>query len=149
MERRLGIRLLYLRDASFEVPLGDQAFSEDIPADEVETRMRMRNDTREIAGGYEVVLTLNVTATLKDGRTLYSAEIRQAGIFEITGFSGSDLFGLLGGYCPNQLFPFAREAITNLVARGGFPRLMIPPVNLDAIYAQHAQEAASSRKGVH
>ena len=143
IERRLEIRLLYLQGAAFDVPLGATAFFRE-PL-RPEAQVQLQNATREIAEGvYEVALTLSVTATLKEGQILYSAQVQQAGIFGATGFARSDLGVLLGSYCPNLLFPFAREAITNLAARGGFPTLIVQPVDFDALYAQRVKEAAAS-----
>jgi preprotein translocase subunit SecB len=153
IERRLEIRLLYLQGASFDVPLGATAFFRDPPTGGLETRMQMQSTTREIAKGvHEVRLTLNIEAAVKEGPVMYSVEVRQAGIFGIDGFEESDLARLLGSYCPNLLFPFARESITNLVARGGFPLLIVQPVDFDALYTQRVREAAASsapNKDVH
>lgn len=87
---------------------------------------------------YEVVLTVTVTAEY-DGKTAFLAEVNQAGIFNISGFDKANTDGLLGSYCPNALFAYAREVISELVAKGGFPQLVLQPVNFDSMYAQHLQ----------
>jgi len=85
---------------------------------------------------FESVLT--VTATVKLGEeTAYLIEVKQAGLFMIKGFADDRLPQMLGSFCPNLLFPFAREAIGSLVQKGGFPQLLLDPVNFDALYAQH------------
>jgi len=89
---------------------------------------------------YEVELT--VTATVKLGEEVaYLIEIKQAGLFMIKGFETERLGPMLGSFCPNILFPFAREEIAALVQKGGFPQMLLDPVNFDALYAQHLSQA--------
>ena len=76
-------------------------------------------------------------------KTAFLVEIKQAGIFAISGFPEEALAGMLGAYCPESLFPFAREAISDFVNKGGFPQLLIAPVNFNALYTQHMQQQAS------
>ena len=90
---------------------------------------------------YEVSLTVTVTTQLGE-QTAYLAEAKQAGIFTINGFAEQELGPMLGSYCPNQLFPYAREVISDLIMKGSFPQLVLQPVNFDALYAQHQQELA-------
>lgn len=89
---------------------------------------------------YEVELSITVTAKNKD-KTAFLVEIKQCGIFSINGMDDTNLNGMLGSFCPNILFPYAREAISDLVTKGGFPQLLLAPVNFDAIYAQHVQNS--------
>jgi preprotein translocase subunit SecB len=88
---------------------------------------------------YEVSITVTVTVKLED-KTAYLIEVCQAGVFALIGFSAQELGPLLGSYCPNVLFPFAREAVSDLVIKGGFPPMLLAPVNFDALYAQHMQQ---------
>jgi len=88
-----------------------------------------------------VVLDITVTAKQED-KTAFLAEIKQAGIFTIAGFTDENMGGMVGAFCPETLFPFAREAITELVSKGGFPQLLLAPVNFNALYAQQMQQAA-------
>jgi preprotein translocase subunit SecB len=93
-------------------------------------------------GNHEVVLTLTITAKLEE-QTGFLVEVQQAGIFFVSGIEGEALRQLLSTVAPTMLFPYAREAIDSLVVRGGFPALMIAPVNFDALYRQAvAQQAA-------
>jgi preprotein translocase subunit SecB len=86
-------------------------------------------------------VVLNITVTAKSGdKTAYLVEIQQAGIFALKGFANEQLGHLLGSYCPNILFPFAREAVAELINKGGFPAFLLAPVNFDALYAQHQQK---------
>ena len=84
---------------------------------------------------HEVVLTLSVTVKTA-GEVAFIAEVQQAGIFLISGLDAAAMSHTLGAFCPNILFPYAREALDNLVTRGSFPALMLAPVNFDALYAQ-------------
>ena len=88
---------------------------------------------------HEVTLNVTVTTTSNE-KTAYLVEIKQAGIFAVKGFNKEQLGPLLGSYCPNLLFPFAREVVSDLVLKGGFPQLLLAPVNFDALYAQHQQK---------
>jgi preprotein translocase subunit SecB len=82
-----------------------------------------------------------VTATVKcSDSTAYLAEVCQAGIFVLEGFEDNEMGPMMGSFCPNILFPYAREAISDLVTKGGFPPLLLAPVNFDALYAQHVQQ---------
>ncbi|MDX5299031.1 MAG: protein-export chaperone SecB, partial [Gammaproteobacteria bacterium] len=103
--------------------------------------------TRISDSQFEVVLSLTVTAKLDD-KVAFLVEVQQAGVFLAKGIEGPQLGQLLGAYCPNILFPYAREAIDSLVTRGSFPALMLAPINFDAIYAQavakQQQEAAQA-----
>jgi preprotein translocase subunit SecB len=90
----------------------------------------------------EVTLTITVEAKDKDS-TLFLAEVAQSGIFVIQGYSAEEMSILIGSFCPNTLYPFAREAISELVSKGGFPPLLLQPLNFDAIYSQAVQERAA------
>ena len=89
---------------------------------------------------FEVALTVTVTVKTGD-TTAYLVEATQAGIFSLAGFSDEEMGPMLGSFCPNILFPYVREVISDLVAKGGFPQLLLAPVNFDALYAQHIQQA--------
>jgi preprotein translocase subunit SecB len=95
---------------------------------------------------YEVSLSVTVTVKCKD-TTAYLVEVNQAGIFSLTGFPEQEMGPMLGSFCPNILFPYAREVVSDLVAKGGFPQLLLAPVNFDAIYAQHIQQAKQQAPG--
>jgi preprotein translocase subunit SecB len=84
---------------------------------------------------YEIVLNLTLTCTLGE-RTAYLAEVEQAGVFGIAGFSDTDRDGIIGSYCPNLLFPYARQVISGLVLEGGFPPFLLQPINFDVLYAE-------------
>ena len=94
---------------------------------------------------HEVELTVTVTVKVKE-TTAFLIEVKQAGIFTISGFPEEQLGPRLGSFCPNVLYPYAREAITSAVMKAGFPQLYLAPVNFDALYEQHRQQAESTEE---
>lgn len=134
------IQRVYLKDISYESPqtpavfVGNTAWQPNVSLHLNTESTKLENDL------FECVLT--VTATVKLGENVaYLCEIKQAGLFLIRGFEPQRLGPMLGSFCPNLLFPFAREEIASLVQKGGFPQLLLDPVNFDALYAQHVEAA--------
>ena len=137
-EPQFSIEKIYLKDVSFESPGSPAIFTEDWAP---EINMDLNSQGQPISENvYEVELRITVTAKNKD-KTAFLVEIKQCGIFSISGMEEANLNGMLGSFCPNILFPYAREAISDLVTKGGFPQLLLSPVNFDAIYAQHLQNS--------
>jgi len=136
-ENQFSIQKLYIKDASFESPDTPTVFS-DKWSPEIE--LNLNNSSKKVSEGqFEVVLS--VTATVKnEDKTAFLVEVHQGGIFQIEGFNDNDIKYILGSQCMNILFPFAREAISDLSNRGGFPPLLLNPVNFDALYAQAVQQ---------
>ncbi|MCK5190455.1 MAG: protein-export chaperone SecB, partial [Methylococcales bacterium] len=95
---------------------------------------------------FEVSLSVTVTVKCND-TTAYLVEVTQAGIFSLAGFSEQEMGPMVGSFCPNILFPYAREVVSDLVAKGGFPQLLLAPVNFDALYSQHLQQAQQQASG--
>lgn len=135
----LAIHKIYIKDVSFETPHSPGIFQEQWrPA----VNMDISNAAKALEDDYyEVVLTVTVTVKSSE-KTVYLAEIQQAGIFHITGFSDEVIDQVTGTSCPNILFPFAREMISDLVVRGGFSQLLLAPVNFEALYMQQRQKQA-------
>ena len=134
------LQKLYVKDASFELPNAPQIFQED---GQVEIKMNLSQRVENLAEDvHEVVLTVTVTASFGE-KTAYLAEVQQAGIFAITGLNEKAMHAALNTLCPHTLFPYARRSITDLVADGGFPPLVLQPINFDQVYAQRLQEAQS------
>ncbi len=131
------IQKVFVKDLSFEAPNTPQIFNEQW-APHIDLHLQSKAIKHEEAV-HEVVLTVTVTAKLGD-TTAFLAEVQQAGIFTIQGFAPDDLARMLGSFCPNLLFPFAREAVADIVAKGGFPQLLLSPVNFDAVYAHMQQQ---------
>ncbi|WJW75544.1 protein-export chaperone SecB [Thiohalobacter sp. IOR34] len=136
-DKQFAIQKIYLKDVSFETPNSPEIFTKDW---QPEINLNLSSDSNSIAEDvYEVVLSVTVTAKLGD-QTAYLCEVQQSGIFTMAGFSEAELHPMLGAFCPNTLYPFAREAICDLVMKGGFPQLVLAPINFDALYAQKVQE---------
>ncbi len=146
---QFAIQRVYLKDVSFETPNSPAVFATQWqPEVNVELNSGGSRLSEDV---FEVVLTLTVTCKAGD-KTAYLVEVQQAGIFTIAGFDENTLAGMLGSYCPNILFPYARETITGLVSKGSFPQLLLAPINFDALYAQHVarqQEEAGKEAPVH
>ncbi|MCK5386905.1 MAG: protein-export chaperone SecB [Gammaproteobacteria bacterium] len=137
-EPHFSIEKIYLKDVSFESPAAPAVFTDDWSP---EINMDLNSTGKPIDNNiFEVELSITVTAKNKD-KTGFLVEIKQCGIFSISGMDEANLNGMLGSFCPNILFPYAREAISDLVSKGGFPQLLLAPVNFDAIYAQHLQNS--------
>jgi preprotein translocase subunit SecB len=131
---QFALQRIYLKDLSFESPNSPAVFQEQWKP-QVSLDLNTSHSKLSEEGQYEVVLSLTVTAKMGE-KVAYLVEIQQAGVFMIKGVEGQQLGHMLGAYCPNILFPYAREAIDGVVNKGSFPSLMLAPVNFDAIYAQ-------------
>lgn len=137
---QFSIQRVYLRDLSFESPNAPAVFTQEWKPDvnlDLDTRSSKLGDNT-----YEVVLSVTVTAKLGD-KTAFLVEAQQAGLFVIANLDEKALTHALGSMCPNILFPYAREAVSNLVNRGTFPALNLAPVNFDAMFAQYMQQVAT------
>lgn len=139
------LQKIYVKDVSFEIPAAPQIFQED---GQVEIKMNLAQKVESLSDGvHEVTLTVTVTASLGE-KTAYLAEVQQAGIFAIAGLNEQSTHAAINTLCPHTLFPYARRLITDLVAEGGFPPLVLQPINFDQIYAQRMQEAAQAQPAV-
>lgn len=145
-DRFFQIQKIHVKDVSFETPNSPEVFTlEWKPTVE----LGLGTQTAQIQENtYEV--TLRVTVTVKIGeKTAYLAEVAQAGIFSAAGFGDDEMGHLLGSYCPNILFPYAREAVSDLVIKGGFPPMLLNPVNFDTLYAQRLNEMNTANATSH
>ena len=143
-ERRFSLRKIYLKDVSFESPAAPSIFAADVDV-KPQMNLQLSSEAQRVADDqYEVVLALTVTATIEE-KTAFLVELKQAGLFRVAGFSDDERSQLLGISCPDLLFPFAREAVAELVQKGGMPQLLLQPINFDALYQQQVQrrEAAA------
>lgn len=137
-EQQFFIERVYVKDISFEAPNSPAIFTEDWEPDtslNLNTQVNILGDDR-----YEVELHLNVTVKGKDGKTAFLVETLQAGAFLIKGYAPEQLNHFLASYCPSQLFPYAREVVSNLVSKGSFPEMHLSPINFDALYAKNLAE---------
>lgn len=131
------IQRVYVKDLSLEAPHSPQAFQEEW---QPELNLQFSMNTTDIgADNHEVVLQITVTAKSKD-KTLFLVEVKQAGLFTLKGFTEEQNHQVMSITCPTILFPYAREAVSDLVGRAGFPPLYLAPVNFEALYAQQMEE---------
>ena len=142
-ERVVALQTMYIKDVSFEAPNSPEVFLEsDISP---ETKINLSNTHNKIGDdSYDVQLKINVESTYGE-KTMFVAEIEQAGVFLIKGYNEEEVKGLIAVFCPNTLFPFVRELVSSLVTKGGFPALLLQPINFDAIYSQAIEEAAAKK----
>jgi preprotein translocase subunit SecB len=138
VEKQFSIQKIYTKDMSFETPNSPKIFTEKwepVVDFNLGTNVTPLEDSM-----YEVALAVTITVKCGD-KTAYLVEVNQAGIFSLGGFTDQEMGPMAGSFCPNILFPYAREVISDLVTKGGFPQLLLAPVNFDALYAQHMQHA--------
>lgn len=142
-----NIEKIYLKDASVEVPNAPQIFlSRETPQVDVQ----IHTEGAPVDDGvYEVIVTVTVTAKVADGKTMFLVEASQAGIFSLRNIPEGDLEPILGIGCPNIIFPYARETISDLVNRSGFPPVLLSPVNFEAMYAQRQAQADEAPAATH
>jgi preprotein translocase subunit SecB len=141
---QLVLQKIYVKDVSFEVPGAPQIFQEfgEVEHTAPQVQLNIGHQAMDLGNDlYEVVLSVTLTCTLGE-RTAYLAEVEQAGIFGIAGFSDEDRAGVIGSYCPNLLFPYARQIISSMVLEGGFPPFLLQPINFDALYAEQMRRQA-------
>ena len=134
---QFAIQRIYVKDISFEAPNSPAIFRKEWTPEvklDLDTRSEKLDDF-----SYEVVLSLTVTTTI-GGETAFLCEVQQAGIFTVPVLSDAQMAHMLAAFCPNILFPYAREAVSCLVNRGTFPQLNLAPVNFDALFAQYVQQ---------
>jgi preprotein translocase subunit SecB len=137
------IEKIYVKDVSLEIPGAPQVFMQ---PQSPQLEVQVRSESAQFAENlYEVVITVTVTAKAGD-RTQFLAEAAQAGIFALHNVPQADLEPLLAIACPTILYPYAREAISDLVTRGGFPPVLLAPVSFEALYAQRMQQQAAGSR---
>ncbi len=140
--RSISITKIYVKDFSFESPKSPDVFRSTEWKPQTDLNLRSSHKTLDGDEGlHEVVLTITVDAEEGDS-TLFLVEIQQAGLFHITGYEEEEFKAIIGSFCPNILFPYAREAIASTVSRGGFPEFLLQPINFDALYMQSQQNIA-------
>ena len=144
-QQQFTLQRIYTKDISFESPSTPQIFRQSWQPN-VNIDLNTKSSRVDEEGNHEVVLTLTVTAKMEE-ETAFLVEVQQAGIFFVVGIEGEALRQVLATVGPNILFPYARESIDALVVKGGFPPLMLAPVNFEALYrqavaSQAQQEAA-------
>lgn len=141
-EQVFVIQKIYTKDISFETPNTPEIFREDDWQPNINLQLQSRSKSLD-ENVFEIVLMVTVTAKVDENTTAYLAEVQQAGIFRVSGFGDDEMRYMLGSYCSNILFPFAREVVSDLVTRGGFPQLLLAPVNFDALFSQQQESAGN------
>jgi preprotein translocase subunit SecB len=134
---QFAIQRIYIKDVSFEAPNSPAIFRKEWTPEvklDLDTRSEKLDDNT-----FEVVLSLTVTTALGQ-ETAFLCEVQQAGIFSTPNLTDAQMAHMLAAFCPNILFPYAREAVSSLVNRGTFPQLNLAPVNFDALFAQYMQQ---------
>ena len=142
---QFAIQRIFVKDISFEAPNAPAIFRKEWKP-EVKLDLDTRSEKLE-ENVYQVILSLTVTTTV-EGETAFLCEVQQAGIFSIGPLEDAQLAHMLASFCPNTLFPYAREAVSNLVNRGTFPQLNLAPVNFDALFAQYVQKRQAETQSV-
>lgn len=138
-EQQFQMQRIYLKDLSFETPMGPEVFKKQW---QPQVNQELNTKTTKVDEDlYEVNLTLTVTTKFEED-VAFLIEVQQAGLFTVAGLEGQQLAQVLNTVCPNILFPYAREVIDNTVTKGSFPALMLPPINFDALFAAAMQQAA-------
>ena len=143
-ERLVSLQTMYIKDVSFEAPNSPGVFLEEevLP----ETKINLANTHDKIGDdSYDVCLKVRGESTYND-KTIFVAEVEQAGVFVIRGYTEDEVKGLIAVFCPNTLFPYIRELVSSLVTKAGFPALLLQPINFEALYAQAIEEAEKKTK---
>lgn len=139
--QNLAIQKIYTKDISFESPNSPYGFQDEW---QPEINVDLNTDGQTLENdNYEVILKITVTAKNKD-KTAFLAEVHQAGIFHLTGFDDEQRGFILGSFCPGTLFPYAREVISSLVTDGGYPPVILQPVNFEALYQENLKQNAAA-----
>ena len=140
-----SVEKIYVKDVSFEAPGAPQVFSEQgQPALEMNLNQRVQRVADNL---FEVELGVTLTCKLED-KTVYLAEVRQAGLFGLGGFDEQTLDAMLGVHCPNILYPYARQTVSDLITAGGFPPFLLQPINFEGLYAEGLRQRAQQGTGL-
>jgi preprotein translocase subunit SecB len=143
-QAQFTVEKIYVKDVSFEAPNAPQVFNEQ---GQPQLNMNLNQKVGRLDGDlFEVILGVTLTCTLND-KTVYLAEVEQAGIFGLAGFDERTLDMMLGTYCPNVLFPYVRQSISELITNGGFPPFYMQPINFEALYAEGLRRRADQAQG--
>ncbi|WP_022653439.1 protein-export chaperone SecB [Aquaspirillum serpens] len=141
LQPTFSIEKIYVKDLSLEIPNAPQVFLER-ESPEIDLQLNLGAQQLE-EGIFESSITITVTAKLADSKTMFLVEATQAGIFQIRHIPAEELDPILGVACPNILFPYLRETVSDVVNRAGFPPVLLSPINFDALYAQRVAQASN------
>ena len=144
-QRQIAIQKIYVKDFSFESPQTPAVFTKKDWSPQTNLNLRSTNSAGP-ENTHEVVLTVTIEAK-EDDQTMFLVELQQAGLFQIAGYVDEEFKAVVGSYCPNILFPYAREAVAGIISKGGFPEFQLQPINFDALYAQGLAQAKAQAEG--
>jgi preprotein translocase subunit SecB len=139
---QFNLQRIYTKDLSFESPSTPAVFRKQWQP-KVNVELNTKSSAIDAEGNFEVVLSITITAKIEE-ETAFLIEVQQAGIFLVKGFDGEDLRRILSTAAPNVLFPYARETIDSICVKGGFPAIMLAPVNFDVLYQQALVQSQSA-----
>ena len=140
-QAQFTVQKIYVKDVSFEAPNTPGVFND---AGQPALNMNLNQKVARLEEGvFEVVLGITLTCTIGE-KNVYLAEIEQAGVFGLAGFDERNLDMMLGTYCPNVLFPYARQSVSDLISAGGFPPFYLQPINFEALYAEGLRRRAEN-----
>ena len=143
-EQQFVMQRIYTKDVSFESPDSPEVFLKTWQP-KINVDLNTKSNLVDDNDNYEVVLSITVTAEIEE-KSAFLVEVQQAGIFLAKGLEGDQLRGVLGTVAPTILFPYAREAIDALCIKGGFPPVMLAPVNFEALYQQALKQSEEEVK---
>ena len=144
-EKQIAIQKIYVKDFSYESPHTPEVFKRSDWSPKTNLNLRSSH-TSGSDNSHEVVLTITIEAK-EDDKTFFLVELQQAGLFHIAGYGEDEFKAVIGSYCPNILFPYARESVANIISKGGFPEFLLQPINFDALYAQGLAQAQAQAEG--
>lgn len=144
-EKQIAIQKIYVKDFSFESPHTPDVFTRTDWSPKTNLNLRSSHKAGP-ENSHEVILTVTIEAK-EDDQTFFLVELQQAGLFHISGYGEDEFKAIVGSYCPNILFPYARESVATIVSKGGFPEFLLQPINFDALYAQGLAQAEAQEQG--
>ncbi len=137
-----AVEKIYVKDVSFEAPGAPQVFTEQ---GQPNLEMNLNQRVQRVADNlFEVELGVTLSCKLAE-KTIYLVEVRQAGLFGLGGFDDQTLDAMLGVHCPNILYPYARQTVSDLITAGGFPPFLLQPINFEALYAEGLRQRAAQQ----
>jgi preprotein translocase subunit SecB len=141
---QFSLQRIYVKDLSFEAPNAPKTFLGEWKPD---VNVELSTQASKLDDGKNFEVVLSVTVTVKNAEQVaFIAEVKQAGIFLVDGVPEGQVAQLLGAYCPNLLFPYARETISDVVTRGSFPQMLLAPVNFDAVFAESLRQRQTQQQ---
>ena len=142
-QAQLSLQRIYVKDVSFEAPGAPQVFNEQGAP---ELQMNLNQKVQRLSeNAFEVILGITLTCNVA-GKTAYLAEVQQAGVFGMQGFDAQNRDTVLATYCPNVLFPYARQMVSDLIQNGGFPPFLLQPINFESLYAEQMRRRAEGEQ---